>query len=133
METITSVVSLKNAIQLLEAEQTVKGIILKEQFQLTFESLKPINILKNTLKEVSSSPLLIDNILGSVVGLATGYLSKKIVVGASGNIFRNILGSILQFGVTNVVSRHPEGIKSIGQSIFQLLFRKKEDSVHESV
>ena len=133
METITSVVSLKNAIQLLEAEQTVKGIILKEQFQLTFESLKPINILKNTLKEVSSSPLLIDNILGSVVGLATGYLSKKIVVGASGNIFRNMLGSILQFGVTNVVSRHPEGIKSIGQSIFQLLFRKKEDSVHESV
>ena len=133
METITSVVSLKNAIQLLEAEQTVKGILLKEQFQLTFESLKPINILKNTLKEVSSSPLLIDNILGSVVGLATGYLSKKIVVGASGNIFRNILGSILQFGVTNVVSRHPEGIKSIGQSIFQLLFRKKEDSLHEQV
>jgi len=133
METITSAVSLKNAIQLLEAEQTVKGILLKEQFQLTFESLKPINILKNTLKEVSSSPLLIDNILGSVVGLATGYLSKKIVVGASGNIFRNILGSILQFGVTNVVSRHPEGIKSIGQSIFQLLFRKKEDSLHEQV
>ena len=133
METITSAVSLKNAIQLLEAEQTVKGILLKEQFQLTFESLKPINILKNTLKEVSSSPLLIDNILGSVVGLATGYLSKKIVVGASGNIFRNMLGSILQFGVTNVVSRHPEGIKSIGQSIFQLLFRKKEDSLHEQV
>ena len=133
METITSIAGLKNAILLLEAEQTVKGILLKEQFQLTFESLKPINILKNTLKEVSSSPLLIDNILGSVVGLATGYLSKKIVVGASGNIFRNMLGSILQFGVTNVVSRHPEGIKSIGQSIFQLLFRKKEDSVHESV
>ena len=133
METITSIAGLKNAIQLLEAEQTAKGILLKEQFQLTFESLKPINILKNTLKEVSSSPLLIDNILGSVVGLATGYLSKKIVVGASGNIFRNILGSMLQFGVTNVVSRHPEGIKSIGQSIFQLLFRKKEDSLHEPV
>ena len=133
METIHSIAGLKNAILLLEAEQTVKGIVLKEQFKLTYESLKPINILKNTLKEVSSSPLLIDNILGSVVGLATGYLSKKIVVGASGNIFRNILGSILQFGVTNVVSRHPEGIKSIGQSIFQLLFRKKEDSLHEQV
>ena len=133
METIHSIAGLKNSILLLEAEQTVKGIVLKEQFKLTYESLKPINILKNTLKEVSSTPLLIDNILGSVVGLATGYLSKKIVVGASGNIFRNMLGSILQFGVTNVVSKHPEGIKSIGQSIFQLLFRKKEDSVHESV
>ena len=126
METISSIASLKNAIQLLEAEQTVKGILLKEQFQLTYESLKPINILKNTLKEVSSSPLLIDNILGSVVGLATGYVSKKIVVGASGNIFRNMLGSILQFGVSNVVSQHPDTIKSIGQAIFQRIFRKKE-------
>ena len=126
METIHSIAGLKNAILLLEAEQTVKGIVLKEQFKLTYESLKPINILKNTLKEVSSTPLLIDNILGSVVGLATGYLSKKIVVGASGNIFRNMLGSILQFGVSNVVSQHPDTIKSIGQAIFQRIFRKKE-------
>jgi len=128
METITSIAGLKNAIQLLEAEQTVKGIQLKEQFHLTYESLKPINILKNTLKEVSSSPFLIDNIIGSVVGLASGYLSKKIVVGGSGNIFRKFLGSLLQFGVTNVVSRHSIDIKTIGQSIFQLIFRKKEEA-----
>jgi hypothetical protein len=60
------------------------------------------------------------------LGLATGYLSRKIVVGASGNIFRKLLGSILQFGVTNIVAQHPDVIKSIGQFIFQHIFRKKE-------
>jgi hypothetical protein len=126
METISSIADLKNAIQLLEAEQAVKGIILKEQFHITYESLKPINILKSTLKEFSSSPLLIDNILGSAVGLAAGFLSKKIVIGASGNIFRKLLGSVLQFAVTNVVAQHPDDIKSIGQSIFYHVFHKKE-------
>lgn len=124
METISSAASLRNAIQLLEAEQTTRGILLKEQFLLTYESLKPVNILKNTLKEVTSSPNLINNIIGTTVGLATGYLSKKIVVGTSGNILRNLLGTVLQFGVTNVVSQHPDEIKSAGQSIFQFLFGK---------
>ena len=124
METISSAVSLRNAIQLLEAEQVASGIILKEQFLLTYESLKPVNILKNTLKEVATTPLLINNIIGTTVGLATGYLTKKVVIGASGNIFRNLLGAVLQFGVTNVVSQHPEGIKSVGQSVFQFIFGK---------
>ena len=124
METISSAVSLRNAIQLLEAEQVASGIILKEQFLLTYESLKPVNILKNTLKEVATTPLLINNIIGTTVGLATGYLTKKVVIGASGNILRNLLGAVLQFGVTNVVSQHPEGIKSVGQSVFQFIFGK---------
>src|SRR5512133_2127200 len=133
MENITSIASLKNAIQLLEAEQTVKEVLLKEQFHLTYESLKPVNIIKDTFKEVSSSPFLINNIIGAATGLASGYLSKKIVVAGSGNVFRKLLGSILQFGITNVVSRHPDGVRTIGQSILQLLFRKKEpDPIKES-
>jgi hypothetical protein len=126
METISSIAGLKNAIQLLEAEQAAKGILLKEQFLLTYESLKPINILKSTLKEVSSSPLLIDNILGSAVGLATGYISKKIVIGTSGNIFRRLLGFVLEFVVTNVVAKNPEIIKSSGRRILQRIFKSKD-------
>ena len=126
MQNITSAAGLKNAIQLLEAEQAVKGQLLKEQFYLTYESLKPVNLLKSTLNDIASSPYLIDNILGTAMGLATGYLSKKIFIGASGNIFRKLFGSILQFGVTNVVAQHPDTIKSFGQFIFQHIFRKKE-------
>lgn len=126
MQKITSTAELKNAIQLLEIEQAIKGQLLKEQFYRTRESLKPLNLLKGALKDIASSPYLIDDILGAAMGLATGYLSKKLVVGASGNMFKKLIGSVLQLGVTNVVAQHPDAIKSFGQFIFQHVFRKKE-------
>jgi hypothetical protein len=129
MENITSSAELKKAIQLLEIEHAFNGQKLKEQFHLTYESLKPVNILKGTLKDIISSPNLIDNILGTTIGLATGYLTKKIVIGASGNLFRKLFGSAMQIGVTNVVAHHPDNIKSLGQAIFKRIFHKKTEVV----
>src|SRR4030065_834975 len=108
METITSATGLKNAIQLLEAEQAANWQLLKEQLNITYRSFKPINFLTNSFNNMVSSPYLIENILGTTLGLATGYLSKKIVVGASANIFRRLFGSLMQLGVTNAVARHPD-------------------------
>jgi hypothetical protein len=126
MENISSADGLKNAIQLLEFEKTYKEQLLREQFLVTFDSLKPVNILKNTLHDVTSSPNFIDNIIGATVGLASGYLSRKITVGRSANIFRKLIGSILQFGITSVVAQHPDSVKSIGQFILQHIPHKKE-------
>jgi hypothetical protein len=126
MQNITTVAELKNAIRILEDEQSVKEQLLKEQFYITYESLKPLNLLKATLKDLSSSPYMIENIVGSAVGLATGYVSKKIVVGSSANIIRKLIGSVLQFGITNLVAQHPDAIKSISQYIIQHIFTKKK-------
>ena len=128
MENITSSTELKNAIQRLEVEQTIDGQLLKEHFYLTYESLKPINLLRNTIYEISTSPHLIDSILGTAAGLASGYVSRKIVmIGASGNLVRKLLATVLQLGVTNVVSQNPEKIKSIGEFIIQRIHRKKRN------
>lgn len=126
MSYINHTLLLKTQIQLLEAEQSVKGQILKDQFYVVYESLKPLNILLRTLKDISSSPNLIDNVLSTTIGLASGYLSKKIFIGTSGNLIRKLIGSALQYGVTDVVRQHPDTIKSLGQFILQHLFRKKE-------
>lgn len=126
MQIITSKAGLKNAILLLEAEQAVSGQILKEQFYLTYESFKPVNIIRNTLKDIALSPNLIDNVLGTTMGIATGYLSKKIIVGGSGSLLRKFLGSLLQFGVTTIVAKNPDAIKSIGHLVHQYFDRKKE-------
>ena len=74
MSYINHTLLLKTQIQLLEAEQSVKGQILKDQFYVVYESLKPLNILLRTLKDISSSPNLIDNVLSTTIGLASGYL-----------------------------------------------------------
>lgn len=126
MQNITSVAGLRDAIQLLEVDHGIKGQLLKEQLYITYESLKPVNIIKHTLKEISSSPYLIDNISGTAMGLLSGFLSKKIFVGTSGNLIRKLIGSVLQFGVTNIVAQNSDMIKSFVQVLFQHFLNKKK-------
>ena len=126
MQNINYTEELKKSIEILEVDQNLSRYLLKEQFITTYESLKPVNLLKNTLNEVISSPDLMDNLLGTLVGMSTGYLSRKFVVGASGNVFRKLIGSVLQFGVTNIIAQHPDAIKSVGQFVIERVFKKKE-------
>ena len=116
---------LKNAIQLLEAEQAEKGKLLKEQFYVTYESFKPANLIVNALNNIEKSPYLIDNILGAAIGLITGFYSNKLIFNPRGNKLKKLLGVALQFGVTNLVAKHQGTIRSIGHVIFQHLTRKK--------
>lgn len=132
MQSISNSYELREAIELLEVEQVFKAEVLKEQFQLAYESFRPVNLLKSTLKDIASSPNLINNVLGAAVGLGTGYLSKKIVVGGSDSIFRKILGFVIQLGVTNAVNNHPDEIKSFGQFLFKQFFGKKEHHTSSS-
>ena len=63
MQNINYTEELKKSIEVLEVEQDLSRYLLKEQFNTTYERLKPVNLLKNTLNEVISSPNLIDNII----------------------------------------------------------------------
>ena len=126
MQKITSIADLKNAIQLTEVEQTLKGKELKEQFYLTWQSFKPVNLITSTLNDIAKSPYLVDNIVGTAIGLASGYFSKRLFIGASGNKIRKLIGLVLQFGITNVVAQNSDSLKSMGRSVFQHFFQKKE-------
>jgi hypothetical protein len=126
MRSENSILDLKNAILLLESEQEIKGKALKEQLSLVYESFKPVNLITGTLNDIARSPFLIDNMIGTGIGLASGFLTRKVFVGSSGSLIRKFLGAILQFGVTNVVAQHSVNIKSIGQLLFQKLIQKKE-------
>ena len=102
--------ALDESIRLLKHKQELELQVLRDQFQLTYESIKPINLIKNTLYQVASSSEIRNNILNNVVGLATGYLAKKILLGASHNPVKKILGTIFQFAIANVVAKRKENI-----------------------
>jgi len=127
MQNIRTIAELKNSIKLIDTERDIQERLLKEQFQVTYESLKPIYLLKSTIDEVTSFPFFIDKILGTTIGIATGYLSRKAFVGSSGNIVRKLIGSVLQFGVANLVAKHADTIKSFGNIIIQFLPSKKRN------
>lgn len=125
MENISSASELQHAIQLLEAEQTARLMLMKSNFRNAYENLKPINLIGNILNEVTTSPFLTNNIIDSAIGLTAGYISRKAVVKESDGVLRKLFGIVLQFGVTNLVAQNPESIKSLGKFLFQRIFPKR--------
>jgi hypothetical protein len=133
MENIRSVEDLKSAIQVLEVEQSEKELIFKEQFHLVYESLRPINMIRSTLNDLfsMSSSAIGENLSVTAFGEAGGFLLKKLFVGKSGNVFRKLLGTLLQLGVTSFASRKSDVIISTVQSLFQRFFQRKEEIPEE--
>ncbi len=125
MENIRSAADLKLAIEAKQLEHAGQGKLLEGELVAAFESLKPLNILKSTLQEATSSPYLIENVMGAVTALVSGYISRKIAVGTSHSLFRKIVGTLLQFGVTNLLAQNPEKLKSFGKVLVQKIFGKK--------
>ena len=126
MQNITTVTGLKDAIKALETEQIEKGRLLKEELVITYESLKPVNILTNTLKELFTTSHLMENISGTTLGMVTGYLIKKLFIRESPSKIRVILGSVFQLGISKLIAQKAEYIRAIGQVVFQHLFSKSE-------
>ena len=125
MQKITNATDLKMAILQLEDKQAAEWPLLKNQFHATYEGFKLINILKSTFKEGVSSPDLVTNTLKAAVGLATGFVTKKLLVGKTINPFKKILGIIVEMVVAKNVAENADSIKSIGSIFFKKFGNKK--------
>lgn len=106
MKKINETDLLDQTILSLKLKQAEEFDSLKNQFHATYESIKPINLIKNAFSTLTDSPVIKNNILNNVIGLSTGYLSKKLILGSSHNPIKRVLGTLLQFVITNVVSKH---------------------------
>jgi len=131
MKNINSLEELRTEIALLELRQKRANADLKENLLETFESLKPLNLVKSTLKELTSSPGFKGDLVNSVVGIGLGYVSKKVLIGNTHNMIKQVIGTMIQFGVTGLVSRNADGLKSGLKNAFNSLFKKKEEEVLE--
>src|ERR1700739_687323 len=109
MKKITTTHDLKEAILELEIRKANESMALKKELINIKEKLKPANFVKNAFKEVTESSAVRENILTGAVGLAAGYVAKKILFGTTSNPLKKMAGTILQMGVAGSAS----GIKSL--------------------
>ena len=122
---------LKEAIMVLQEKREIELMLLKEEFCSTYESLKPINLIKSTFGKISSSPDLKSNILGGAFGIGTGILSKKLLFGRSSNPIKVFFGTVIQFAIANVVSKNADDIKSTGQNLLYRFLNHRKESKKE--
>lgn len=117
--------ALNELIFLQQHQYDVDLRLLKEQFHIAYESIKPINLIKNLVHDVSSSPEIKEDVVGNIMGLVTGFISKKLMVDKDSGAVKKVLGTILQFAVGNVVSKYSIDIKAVGTALFNNFFKKK--------
>ena len=103
--------SLKESICLVKIRQIEEGKILKEQFKITYESLKPVNLIKSSMKDLVSSVEIKSSIFETLISIVSGYLTQKFIVTSKSNVFIKTLGMLMQFGVTNLVAKNSEDVR----------------------
>ncbi len=126
MEKIKSIAELKALISSLEIKQAHEGQLLKSEFRGVYENLQPLNLIKNTFQQLTARTESNENLLNTSISLAAGYLSKKAAVGSTHNPIKQVLGTFLEIGVMNFVSKHSAGIQSVVLYLAKNIFRKKK-------
>lgn len=111
MKKINQTEILKETILLMKMKQADELVQLKDQYHYTVESLKPLNLIKNAFGIIATSPEIKGNILSNVLGMTTGYITKKVLLGSTHNPIKRILGTVLQFVITNIVTKQSEKVK----------------------
>lgn len=99
---------LDQKIALLTIQHRQELAAIKEQFNLVKEGLSPSNIIQEGLEGVyqtvtDKNKLL--PMLPTLLSLVGGYVSKKVIIGNSDNPIKKVLGTVLQFVVTNYLTK----------------------------
>ena len=99
---------------------------LKDQFHLAYESIKPINLVKNLFHQATASPEIKSDLVSNAIGLGTGFLTKTLLLGFSHNPIKKVVGTVFEFAVANLVSKHSDKIKLVGGNLYNHFFKKKK-------
>lgn len=124
MERISTSAELRAAILYLEDKQIREGIELRNQFNVAYESLKPINLIRSVFVEAAGSSDLQNNLISNSLGVTAGYLSKFLFEGAMRSPLQKLIGTAVMFGVKNIIIKNPEAIKAMGKRIFSIFNQK---------
>ena len=97
--------TLNKAISFLEGRKSQEYNDLKLQFYKTSENFRPINIFNHTIKDFRSKTEIKTNLFETILSITGGYFSKKIIVGESNSVLKNIFGYVLQYTITNFIAK----------------------------
>lgn len=110
----TSTQRLKQNIAVLELRRIDEWNELKEQIEITKESLNPVTLIKNMFGGESETGDAIKSGLGkAAIGIGSGYLLKKLLFNAATKSpWMAIAGTLFQTAATGYLAKNSDGIQS---------------------
>ncbi len=101
----------------LEKKQEVELLELKQSLREKYESLKPINIIKKTFSQLTSSSDVKSSIVSEIAGIATGALTSKLLFGKTRNPLKMIGGLLFQYLIATYVSKQDISIDKVKEKL----------------
>jgi hypothetical protein len=120
---------LEKAIAELELKAASQRREIEATFTVVTENLKPLNLVRNGVRSVFS-PEHRDDLVNALIGLGTGILSRKLLIGRAKGIFGKTAGKAVEWGIAGLVSNHAEKIKEKAGTLIDKIFKKKQGSNH---
>ena len=117
MSKVNPTESLNASIAMLEQKKTEEFQTLKDQLRSTGESLKPANLIKGAIREVTGSSQVRSVLIKAALGLAAGFIAKKIVTRTQHNKKNRIVGNALQYGLAFLASNQNNLLKTAGIAV----------------
>lgn len=134
MNKINANTQLSKAIIALEIKRQQQLIDIKSQFRDIYEGMKPSNLIKSAISEITGSSAVKSSISNTLIGSATGFIAKKLMVGSSLNPLKIGLGLLVQTLTTNVATKNGDKIKWAGGKLIELIasrIKRKRDDIDD--
>ncbi len=125
MKSIQSSKDLQKIISSLESQRIQQEILIKERWEEVKESLRPVNIVKRSFKEMVSGTTPKSALFGSIAAIGVSMLATKFVRANASNGLRKWMGSLLQVGIRSLLAKKDSEEKD-KPSLFKKLFSRKK-------
>jgi len=107
---VTNAEELAEAIAELELKAASQKRDLQKTFNTVSENLKPINLVKSGVRSVFSGDYN-ESILNALIGIGTGFLGRKLIIGKTRSFVGKSVGKAIQWTMAGLVSKNAEKIK----------------------
>lgn len=115
---------LEAAILELENKKRVQQLELKYQFNATWESLKPGNIIREGFQKLVHTKGLPEGMIKTAAGLGAGLLTKKLFFKGSSSFLSKLIGTALDLTVAKTAVNNSDKIKAYAIATYHNLFKK---------
>jgi len=122
---------LARAIAELELRAAAQKRDIQETFEAVSENLTPLSLVKSGVQSVFSGEHK-EEIFNVLIGLGTGILSRRLILGNSNGFIGKTIGKAIQWGMTGLVSKNAEKIKEKAGDLIDRIFKRHKPGSNHS-
>ncbi len=115
---------LKSRISMLEIDQANEWQLLKQQLDITYDHLNPVNFVKNSIINLSKDVEVKSSLVTTSVGMIARLITKTEILGGAAHPIKQITVTILQILVSSLISKKGEVLLTKAVDLIQNTFNK---------